>query len=151
MHFINYLETVSLSIPFVEGQPQVNTIPEGNYVCRDRDRQIVLNCSFDEPDQVRTILWNIPESANVNLSDYPGHEVNYSMKYKGSVIVTVNSSIYLKEFYECTIFHHSPRTFEVSNKFWKPLCMCSAPFYICITVFISSVCSPFQFQRVTLL
>lgn len=139
---------LSPSIPFVEGNPHVNTIPEGNHVCTDRDREIVLNCSFDEPDLVRTILWNIPESANVNLSYYPGHEVNNTMINKGSVIVTVNSSSFLKEYYECNVFYHSPRSLEVSNRFQIPLCMYSVLFLF-ITVLIS-VCS-FQFQRVALL
>lgn len=121
-----------LSIPIVEGQPRCETIPEGNFVCRDRDRdrEIILNCSFDEPKLVRTVLWNIPESANVDLSNYPGHEVNYSMMDKGSVMVTVNSSSYLRDFYECSIFYRAPRSVEVSRRLQKPLCMCSVLFSI---------------------
>ena len=113
------LASLHLSVPFIEGrQPQVHKIrPYGDYVCGNIDT--ILVCSFDEPENVVSVVWNIPESANVDLNSFAGHEVNSAMMSEGNITVTINDFSLLREFYECNVLYSGPRSLEVSSRYQK--------------------------------
>lgn len=109
----------------IEGRlPQLSmTSPEGDYVCPNKDT--ILVCSFDEPEMITSVVWNIPERTNVDLSSYAGHEVNSTMMSEGYVTVTISSFSHLRDFYECSVLYSGPRSMEVSSRYLANPCMCN--------------------------
>lgn len=109
--------TQFISISFVEGRPPqvIKTKPTGDYVCKNAPT--VFYCSFDEPALVLVVRWNIPDSADVDLSTRAGHDVNSTMMSEGQVTVTVRNSSHLEMFYGCTVVYNGVRSLEVSNNF----------------------------------
>ena len=96
-----FIQLLFLSI--IEGLPDVQQIkPDGDYVCKNIETKFC--CSFDRPDQVNAVRWNIEDGAAVDLSNYTGHYVDTAMIAEGKVIVTVNTS-HIMGYYICSVFY----------------------------------------------
>ena len=110
------------SISYTEGRlPEISKIsPYGDYVCPNKDT--ILLCSFDEPERVIHVEWNIPGSTNVDLSNLPGHEVNSAMMSEGNVTVTIKDFSHLEEYYECSVEYSGPRSIERSSRYLRNPC-----------------------------
>lgn len=143
------MQTISC-LPFIEGRRPLifRPRPKGDFVCANIET--VFNCSYDQPDIVLNVLWNIPGQSNIDLSDHTtGHVVNYAMMKYGYVTVRVANMSDLQDFYECSVLYNSSRLIESSlNSSTPKQGMCSVLISICQLVQYSFSYSCFLFHPV---